>query len=122
MAAQHKKGPSPAPVEEPDEALAVEETVNVPLIKPIHVFTEEVREVKFRRPTAADILAVGGSPVEFDPVSSPPRITHPPHYMTAMIARLGGIPTGSVAKMDARDWTACAWAISPFFLPNLGQI
>ena len=121
MVTKTKHGPNPALIEEPDEALVVPAAV-VPLIEPIQVFKDTVSEIKFRKPTAADILQVGGSPVEFDPISRPPRVTHPPELMTAMISRLGNIPTGSVLKMDARDWTACAWAISPFFLPNLGQI
>ena len=116
-----KQNKGPNLVEEPDEALVVPAAV-VTLIEPIQVFKDTVSEIKFRKPTAADILQVGGSPVEFDPISRPPRVTHPPELMTAMISRLGNIPTGSVLKMDARDWTACAWAISPFFLPNLGQI
>jgi hypothetical protein len=120
MAKQINKGPSPV-VNEPEEAL-VPPAAQVTLLKPIQAFNETLTEIKFRLPTAADILQVGGSPVEFDPISSPPRVTHPPQYMTAMISRLGNIPTGSVLKMDTRDWTACAWAISPFFLPNLGQI
>ena len=114
-----KHGPNP--VDEPEEALVVP-AASVKLLEPIQVFKEMVSEINFRKPTGADILQVGGSPVEFDPISRPPRVTHPPELMTAMIARLGNIPTGSVMKMDARDWTACAWAISPFFLPNMGQI
>jgi hypothetical protein len=109
-------------VEEPDVEVVDDGSITVPLIKEIPVFKDMVKELKFRRPTAADIIRVGGSPVEFDPISTPPRVTHPPGYMTAMLSRLANVPTSSIERMDTRDWTACAWAISPFFLPNLGQI
>ncbi|GJE45366.1 phage tail assembly protein [Methylobacterium soli] len=91
------------------------------LSKPIKAHGEEIREITFRDPLGADILAVG-NPVIVDMASDPPRVTHDERKMAAMISRLGGIPTSSVAQMGPQDWVACAWLLTPFFVPMAGAI
>lgn len=93
----------------------------VRLSKPINAYGEEVSTIKMRLPTTGGIARVG-NPVEFDPISDPPKISHHQQRMMAMVARLSNIPTGSLEKMAPQDWVACCWAVTPRFLPGLGQI
>lgn len=102
------------------EAPAPEDTsITVTLSKPIPVYAEKVSVLKFRKPTAGDIIRIG-NPVEFDPISEPPKISHHAHRMTAMMARLANIPLSSIDFMDPQDWVSCAWALSPNFMPKAG--
>src|ERR1700722_9599225 len=92
-----------------DDAAAVDdESLPVTLSKPIPVFEEKVSKLKFRKPTAADIIQIG-NPVMFDPISDPPRVEHHAQRMTAMMARLSNVPASSLAKLETEDWIACAW-------------
>lgn len=94
--------------------------IYVKLSKPIQAYTETISVIKMRLPTGADLLRVG-NPVEFDPVSDPPKISHNMQRVQIMIARLANIPSGSIEKMAPHDMVACAWAITPHFLPAPGQ-
>lgn len=94
-------------------------SVTVKLKKPIPVMGDMVSSLKFREATAGDITSVGGSPVIKDWVSEPPILTFDGPKMTAMMARLSGAPTSSIARMGSRDWESCATALIPFFMPNL---
>lgn len=87
------------------------------LVRPLRVFNDMVSELKFRAPTAADIVSIG-NPVIFDLATDPPRITHNASRMTAMLAKLANIPTTSVTQLDPRDWVTAAWKISGFFIPR----
>ena len=98
-----------------------DESFAVTLSKPIPVFDEKVSVLKFRKPTAADIIQIG-NPVLFDPISDPPRVEHHAQRMTAMMARLSGVPASSLARMETDDWIACAWELSPFFIPRRARI
>ena len=94
--------------------------IYVRLTKPIQAYTETLSVIKMRMPTGADLLRVG-NPVDFDPVSDPPKISHNMQRVQAMVARLANIPSGSIEKMAPQDLVACSWAITPFFLPAAGQ-
>ena len=96
-------------------------SVTVALRSPIPVFADKVSTIKFRKPTGGDIIRVG-NPVVFDPISDPPKITHDEKKMTVMMARLAGVPISSLDFLDPRDWTSCAWALSPFFMPTAGTV
>jgi hypothetical protein len=113
-----------APGQEEEVALTEEELdkehVWVRLTKPIKSYGEEVTVIKMRLPTAADIFRLG-NPVEFDPISDPPKITHNFQRLQVMIARLANIPSGSLEKMATKDLVACAWALTPHFLPGSAQ-
>ncbi len=104
-----------------ENAPADDGSISVPLEKPIQVFADKVTVLKFRKPTAADIIQLG-NPVIFDPFSDLPKLTHDARIMTAMMARLAGVPSSSIGFLEPRDWVSCAWALSPFFMPIPGKI
>jgi len=106
--------------EKPIETIADPDHIIVKLSAPIKSYGEEVSVIKMRMPTTGDITRIG-NPVEFDPISDPPKITHNMQRMLAMVARLSSIPTGSLEKMRIQDWVACCWAVTPFCLPHPGQ-
>ena len=91
------------------------------LAKPIQAHGETVSELRFREPTGADIVNVG-NPVIFDMASDPPKVTHDDRKMAAMMARLANVPPSSIGLMGPQDWVACAWLLTPFFVPMAGAI
>lgn len=73
----------------------------------------------FREPTAEDI-EMAGCPVIIDSDSQgEPKVLFDERKMNAMFARLSGIPLPFIRKMRGSDWTNCAWAITPFFVPGV---
>jgi Phage tail assembly chaperone proteins, E, or 41 or 14 len=95
---------------------APEGSITVTLTKPIPVFNDKVAVLKFRAPTGGDLIRIG-NPVIFDPITDPPRVTHDTSKMTVMMAKLSGIPASSLEFLNPQDWVACAWALTPFFMP-----
>ena len=96
----------------------------IDLSKPIKAYDKIIKTLTMRQPTGADLLAVG-NPVIFDPgmnADGKVGITHDMLRVQKMIARLATpqIPSGSIEQMTPGDITACAWAITPFFIPNAG--
>jgi hypothetical protein len=73
----------------------------------------DIGALVFREPTGEDI-ETAGNPVmindKFD-------VRWDERKMSAMLAQLSGTPTSSIRKLTASDWAACAWAVTPFFLP-----
>lgn len=88
------------------------------LTTPIKAYGEEVRVIRFRRPTGMDIVMVG-NPVVFMPHADPPRVEHDYPKLIKMMARLSDppIPSTSLAEMDPQDLVGLAWTVSPFFTP-----
>ena len=103
----------------------IEGTVTVTLIEPIVLKGTDGNEIErresltFRKPTALDIIEVGGSPVKIDMNDPNPAATIDFHgqRMGAMMARLAAVPPSIIARMSSNDWLACAWSLSDFFLP-----
>jgi hypothetical protein len=75
---------------------------------------EEIRELRLRQPTAADIEMVG-APVQIGPSGI---FTIDERKMGAMIGRLSGILTPLLGQMDSRDWYTAAFRLYRFFLPS----
>ena len=105
--------------------------VKVTLSEPIEIKTKDngevlqrIEELKFRKPTAQDIIEVGGSPVLMDVFAENPMSTvrFDGPKMGAMIARLSNTIPSYLTKMSAPDWLYCAWQLSSFFLPALPRI
>jgi hypothetical protein len=72
----------------------------------------------FREPTAEDI-EIAGCPVNIDSDSrGEPKVLFDEVKMNAMLARLSNTPLPFIRKMRASDWTNCAWAVTPFFVPG----
>jgi hypothetical protein len=73
----------------------------------------------FREPTAEDV-EIAGCPVTIDSDRrGTPSVAFSEAKMNAMFERLSGTPLPFIRKMRASDWTACAWAIAPFFVPGV---
>ncbi|GAC1040823.1 phage tail assembly protein [Rhizobium sp. No.120] len=82
----------------------------------IEAHGEQVKELTLREPTGADVIAVG-NPVQFDPISDPPRVLIDDKRMAAMISRLADVPPSSVAKLKPKDLISLGWFLTPFFMP-----
>jgi hypothetical protein len=80
---------------------------------------ETTDRLVFREPTAEDI-ELAGCPVIIDSDSrGDPKVLFDERKMNEMLARLSGIPIPFIRKMRGSDWTNCAWAITPFFVPGV---
>ena len=76
---------------------------------------EEVDEITFREPTAADIERVG-NPVNIDPEY---KVTFDSKAMTQMMSILAAVPPSTIRQMKTKDWNTAAWSLASFFLPDL---
>ena len=103
---------------EVDEAPDVDEKIVVELTDPIQVFDEQVTVITMRKPTGADLIRIG-LPVEINMLVDPPKFDYNLMRVAAMVAKLSGIPVGSIERMNPKDLVACAWRLTPFFIPPL---
>jgi Phage tail assembly chaperone proteins, E, or 41 or 14 len=101
-----------APAAAPDADLIVS------LDKPIQAHGEELKQIKMREPTVADIEAIG-NPVLLDVMKGDEQIKFDAGRMTLMISRLATIPTSSVRMMSTRDWNTVAWRLVRFLMPGV---
>jgi hypothetical protein len=96
--------------DEPKQANGAEVSdLVVQLRKPVVAHGDEVRELTFREPTAADIEACG-SPILFDPFApeGTPKAKIEHRNMFAMMSRLAGVPPSTIKMMNTRDWEYAA--------------
>jgi Phage tail assembly chaperone proteins, E, or 41 or 14 len=90
----------------------------VNLTTPIQAHGETVKQMKFRRPTGGDIMAMGaGYPISINWQSG--EITVNPPVMGEMMSLLAAVPPSSIKSMDAEDWATCAYALMRFFPPDV---
>lgn len=111
--------PAKPDVEEklPDGAIRV--TLSRALKVPAANGIGSTTHLTFREPTAEDI-EIAGCPVIIDSDSrGEPKVLFDERKMNAMFAQLSGIPLPFIRLMRGQDWTNCAWAISPFFVPGV---
>lgn len=95
------------------------EPVVVKLRKPIMVGEEEITQLTFREPTAADIERCG-NPVNIDFMGGEtPKITFEAKSMSAMMSALSGVAPPILRKLNTRDWNSAAWNLASFFLPDM---
>lgn len=110
---------APADIEEklPDGAIRVKLSRELKIAGPHGIAT--TGHLTFREPTAEDI-EIAGCPVNIDSDSrGDPKVIFDERKMNAMFERLTGIPLPFIRKMRGQDWTNCAWAITPFFVPGV---
>jgi hypothetical protein len=106
-----------AAADRPDpEADAPAAEIEFPLSKPIIAYGDEVTVLKLRKPTGVDLIRIG-NPVTFYPHLEPPKIEHDMERVVAMVARLAGVPSSSLERLEPDELVGLAWAISPFFIP-----
>jgi len=92
--------------------------ITVTLRKAIIANGEEVKELKFREPTAGDIDRAG-NPVLLDMFSDPPKITFDAKAMTTMMSALAAVPPSTIKQMHPKDWNTAAWQLAGYFMPEL---
>jgi Phage tail assembly chaperone proteins, E, or 41 or 14 len=114
------------PDDKPDKKVNGEDSGSVVvklLRKNVIANGEEVSELTFREPTAADIERIG-CPVQIDllidyAAGEKPKVSFDPKIMTQMMAMLATVPPSTIRQMHPRDWNNAAWLIAPFFMPDL---
>jgi|SRR4029077_930455 hypothetical protein len=91
----------------------------VSLRKPVIAHGEEVKELRFREPTAGDIERCGNPVnIEFNE-DGKPKMTFNEKAMSAMMSQLATVPTSTIKMMNTRDWNTAAWNLASFFMPDL---
>ncbi len=80
---------------------------------------DEVMELTFREPTAADIERAGGNPVNIDMSSGTAKVTFDARAMTQMMGLLAMVPPSTIRQLHPRDWNTIAWQLAHFFTPDL---
>lgn len=88
------------------------------LSKPVNAHGEELRYLKWREPTGADIERAG-NPIIVDFFGEKPSLTFNEKKMSAMISTLCQIPPSTVRQLTAGDWNAIAWKLVRFFMPRM---
>jgi hypothetical protein len=102
-----------APVETKERS----KEVIIKLVEPVQAHGETVKELKFRRPTGGDIMALeGGYPININWQTG--QITPNPPVMGMMMSTLAMVPTSTIKNLDAEDWSTCAHALMGFFAPG----
>jgi Phage tail assembly chaperone proteins, E, or 41 or 14 len=96
-----------------------ETDIVVILRKAVIAHGDEVKELRFREPTAADIERCG-NPVNIDFLSGDtPKMTFDAKSMSAMMSMLAAVPPSTIKQMHPRDWNSAAWNLASFFMPDL---
>lgn len=90
----------------------------VKLRKAVPADGDEVMELTFREPTAADIDRIG-VPVLIDPFGDVPRYSFDSKLMTQMMSALAAVPPSTIKRMHTKDWINSAWLLLRFFTPDL---
>jgi len=90
----------------------------IPLRKPVIAHGDEIKELKFREPTAGDIESCG-NPVNIDFNTGEPKMTFNTKAMSAMMAQLAAVPPSTIRQLHPRDWNNAAWNLANFFMPDL---
>jgi Phage tail assembly chaperone proteins, E, or 41 or 14 len=94
-------------------------SVVIKLRKVIIANGDEVMELSFREPTAADIERTG-NPVNVDMFATgDPKLTFEAKAMTQMMSLLAAVPPSTIRQMHPRDWNTAAWSLANFFIPDL---
>src|SRR6266566_6510933 len=73
---------------------------------------DEVMELTFREPTAADIERAGGNPVNIDMSSGTAKISFDARAMTQMMGLLATVPPSTIRQLHPRDWNTIAWQLA----------
>lgn len=120
----------PEPAEPSEEPVLPEEVPDWPMTiqlrhKPLRKGNEEIKELTFREPSAADIIRSGGNPcrIEITEVAGGQAVYNPvidDRKMFTLMANLSGVLEPILHKMDPRDYNSCVYRLRRFFLPEQG--
>jgi Phage tail assembly chaperone proteins, E, or 41 or 14 len=91
----------------------------ISLRRPVSAHGDEIKELKFREPTAGDI-EICGNPVNIDFVpGETPKLSFNSKSMSAMMSTLASVPPSTIRQLHTRDWNTAAWNLASFFMPDL---
>jgi hypothetical protein len=89
----------------------------IDLTTPVQAHGETLKQMKFRRPTGGDIMAMGdGYPININWETG--AVTPNPPVMGQMMSVLAAVPPSTIKALDAEDWSTCAHALMGFFPPG----
>jgi Phage tail assembly chaperone proteins, E, or 41 or 14 len=89
----------------------------IDLVTPVQAHGEEIKQLKFRRPTGGDIMSLGeGYPIIINWQTG--QVTPNPKVMGEMMSTLASVPPSTIRALDAEDWSTCAHALMGFFPPG----
>lgn len=116
--------PEKAAEPQPDQWPMVVKLMHKPIQKA--PMGDTVTELKFREPTAVDIIRSGGNPVRVEVAEIVGNLVHynfkiDDAKMMRMIAQLSGILEPYIQKMDSRDYNSCAYRLQRFFIGEQGM-
>jgi hypothetical protein len=89
----------------------------IDLQTPVMANGEMLKQIRFRRPTGGDIMAIGeGYPININ--WSTGQIMPNPPVMGQMMSILAAVPPSTIKALDMEDWSTCAFALMRFFPPG----
>ena len=89
----------------------------IKLTTPVQAHGDMLKELKFRRPTGGDIMALGDQyPIHIDWASG--QVRPNPPAMGEMMSVLAAVPPSTIKALDAEVWSTCAHALMGFFPPG----
>jgi hypothetical protein len=84
---------------------------------PVMAHGEMIKQIKFRRPTAKDVMSIGNAyPIHIDWTTGEVR-PNPP-AMGEMMVILAAVPPPTINAMDIEDFATCSFALMGFFPPG----
>lgn len=93
-------------------------SVEVRLHKHIRALDETKTSLVFREPTASDVYEIGDpTRIVYDDKGRG-RMEIDDARMMELMARLSGVPLGSIRLMKIVDYTNSKWAVASFFAPR----
>ena len=88
-----------------------------PLRTIIQAHGDDVKELKFREPTAKDIITCG-YPIVWQTVGKNVQILFDEEKMTEMMSALAAVPRSAITMLHPKDWASIAMRLSRFFMPD----
>jgi hypothetical protein len=86
----------------------------IELNTPVQAHGETIKKLTFRRPTGADLIAVGDDPIVFLGNRYKPN----PSVMAEMMTILAAVPMSTIKQLESEDFVTCEWALVRFFVPG----
>jgi Phage tail assembly chaperone proteins, E, or 41 or 14 len=96
---------------------ALDKDVIIELTKPVMAHGDMIKQIKFRIPTGADLMAMGdGYPIVIDWQTG--RVTPHPEVMGNMMSVLAEVPPSTIKMLSGADFSTCAFRLMGFFTPG----
>jgi hypothetical protein len=84
---------------------------------PAYAYGDKIKQLKFRRPTGGDMMAMGeGYPIVINYQLG--QVLPNPAVMGPLMSLLGNVPLSTIKELDAEDWSSAAFKLVGFFAPG----